>query len=106
MNLRKLNVGLVALVLGFGLVVTQSAFTPAKSNATLYGKVLVTPSNPSGWVDLTGMTEDNSSPYQDNSYRCEQSEEVCKAQFETPPTNHSSTPLPNSEIEGNFIIND
>jgi hypothetical protein len=32
MNLRKLNLGLVALLLGFGLVMTQSAFKPAATN--------------------------------------------------------------------------
>jgi len=31
MNLRKLNLGLVALVLGFGLVMTQSAFKSASN---------------------------------------------------------------------------
>lgn len=34
MNLKKLNLGLVALLLGFGLVITQSAFT--KKTTGLY----------------------------------------------------------------------
>ena len=36
MNLQKIKLGLVALVLGFGLVATQSAFKPVES-----GKFLV-----------------------------------------------------------------
>lgn len=36
MNFKKLNLGLVALVLGFGLVVTQSAFTTPKQTTSSF----------------------------------------------------------------------
>lgn len=56
MNLRKLNLGLVALLLGFGLVLTQSAFTP-KEQATRYRYVNNTATDidqVSSWEPITG----------------------------------------------------
>ena len=85
MNLKKLNVGLVALVLGFGLVVTQSAFKSSK--ADMYGKVISGASH--SWEPLAGLTEYTgsvSNPLPDNTYRCLlEPTETCTAEFAIPP---------------------
>ncbi|RYD94591.1 MAG: hypothetical protein EOP54_17255 [Sphingobacteriales bacterium] len=97
MNLRKLNYGLVALVLGFGLVVTQSAFKPSNNlKTTKYGYDIHNPSNP--WVDLTGKSIEN------GDYRCnEPLVETCVAEFATPPD--EETPRNTNMVsEGEFEL--
>lgn len=66
MNLRKLNLGLVALVLGFGLVITQSAFSP-KSNPQnhQYGKT-----STGEWIELD-----------EERYECDFSDDICTGTF-------------------------
>jgi len=49
MNFQKIKLGLVALVLGFGLVVTQSAFT-AKTNYNYYNTTGVESNDPLDYV--------------------------------------------------------
>lgn len=75
MNLKKLNLGLVALLLGFGLVMTQSAFT--KKNTPNYGK-----DENGNWHLITGLTQVGSTTEPGtNQYRCLDEVSVCKAYF-------------------------
>lgn len=81
-NLKKL-LPVFALVLGLGLVFTQSAFKAKTGD--MYGKTY------SGsdviWIPLTELTEDNESEELPlGTYRCEfDEEEICTAEFATPP---------------------
>lgn len=85
MNLKKLNLGLVALVLGFGLVLTQSAFTP-KTTTPNYAK-----DSNGNWHLITGLTQVNSETEPgENQYRCIESASICKAYFSYP------NPMPNA----------
>lgn len=99
MNLKKLNVGLVALLLGFGLVVTQSAFKSAKLQE--YGKLETSPGNHI-WVDIASL--DYVSPeneLEEGQYTCDDSEiENCTAFFESQPM--PNTPDPENGQPGIF----
>lgn len=102
MNLRKLNLGLVALLLGFGLVLTQSAFTPTKK-ANMYGKTYV--SGDVHWVSLDGLEEfTGTGPLPSGKYRCNPNDlEICSAEFSSPPAVNA---IPTgTEIEGDFEAN-
>ena len=76
MNFQKIKLGLVALVLGFGLVVTQSAFTP-KFVATHFNNAA--PSMPVDWQPL-GSKVIGPDPGQ---YSCVEDEELrpCTANY-------------------------
>jgi len=102
-SVNKLGLGAMVII-----AIAMMSFKASESNrlATNYGKVAVSPSNPSGWMDLSGLTRQDEGPFDENTYRCEQVEETCTAEFSTPPVNHSSTPLAGSAIQGEFIIND
>lgn len=83
-NLKKL-LPVFALVLGLGLVFTQSAF---KSGTTaMYGKVIGVGTH--DWEPLTGLTEFTGSdedPLTENTYRCLASPSTtCTAEFDAPP---------------------
>ena len=102
-SVNKLGLGAMAIV----AIAMMSFKAPEnKKLAPIYGKVAVSPSNPSGWQDLSGLTRQDEGPFDENTYRCEQADETCTAEFSTPPANHSSTPLVGSATEGDFIIND
>lgn len=97
MNLRKLNLGLVALLLGFGLVVTQSAFTPKQNvNAIEYGYL------DGQWVDV------NSTPPTGQEYSCDDTlEQVCTYMFEGDPNDplNPESGIPTARI-GEFKLVD
>lgn len=100
MNLKKLNVGLVALLLGFGLVWTQSAFT---EKTTMYGKTIV--GSDVHWVSLDGLLPySGSGPLPQGYYRCNIDEtSTCLGEFSSPPEiNDTPTGL---ETEGVFEVN-
>jgi len=101
MNLLKVKSPIYAALVALVLVVSQSAFKPAKTDV-LYGKDY----NPTtGWKDLTGINVDNSFPYAENTYSCvAQEDETCTGEFDstTPPTSSTSTPTGDSH-EGLFI---
>ena len=85
--------GLMGIVLAAGLVISQSAFKPAKSDKAvevIYGYDQSNPSNP--WV------AENTS-----GYLCERIGDLsCKYIFTTPPTPETdpetSTPAPDTEL--------
>lgn len=90
MNLRKLNLGLVALLLGFGLVMTQSAFTPKQNvYAIEYGYL------GGQWIDI------NSTPPTGKEYKCVETEEqICTYMFEGDPNDplNPETGIPTARI--------
>lgn len=92
MNLKKLNLGLVALLLGFGLVMTQSAFK-AKTTPN-YGK-----DSSGNWHLITGMTQvDLLTEPGENQYRCLDQNNVCKAYFNySNPAQNATNFEPGSE---------
>ena len=97
-NLRKL-LPLFALVLGIGLVFTQSAFKSTTTTEYGYDPNNSTGLAVNGWVDLTLLVEDNGSQTP-GTYGCDVSAEVCKGLFETIP-NEESIPV---GPEGTFVI--
>lgn len=77
MNLKKLNLGLVALLLGFGLVITQSAFTSKSEQRNFqYGQLA-----DGSWVEI-----DN------DLYECVESERICKGTFSSPNPSPEAMP--------------
>jgi hypothetical protein len=70
MNLKKLNLGLVALILGFGLVITQSAFTTKqKQTDKLWGRTA------NGWIEFSATNPET-------NYECDPDPDICKALYE------------------------
>lgn len=80
---KKINFGLVALIVGFGLVVTQSAFTPTSRTAKEYGKQVDPITNVITWVDVSNLTLGT-------DYRCNTGD-LCTAIFDD--DNTSNTPM-------------
>lgn len=99
-NLKKF-LPLLALVLGLGLVMTQSAFT---KKTEMYGKTYDEEENVH-WVSLEGLTPYNGpGSLPQGTYRCNFSEdETCTAEFSTPPSDND---VPTGiEIDGIFEVN-
>lgn len=101
MKTIKINLPLMALLLGVCLIFTQSAFK-GKRDTILYGRVVI--EDEVTWQDLTTATIDSSLPYAHNSYRCTPATGICTAEFDdtNPPIDNSSTPT-GSETTGKFI---
>lgn len=69
MNLKKLNLGLVALLLGFGLVITQSAFKAKTVDTHEWQKY-----NRDGSPNGTPVLGDENGPF---ANQCTGDQEVC-----------------------------
>lgn len=92
MNLRKLNLGLVALVLGFGLVLTQSAFT--NTDESEYG-------NFNGvWYNLADP------PPPGKEYFCEPSTTVCTQIYSGGAPDQGGTLVRDEQLDGTFQLID
>ncbi|MCY1515164.1 hypothetical protein D9M68_497400 [compost metagenome] len=80
-NLKKW-LPVLALILGLGLVMTQSAFKPSKKDMVEYGKIQTV----SGieWVNLSGLTYvDPFNDLEEDQYTCDEIEnEYCTAFFD------------------------
>ena len=82
MNTQKLKLGLVALVVGFGLVITQSAFTP-KTNAQNHQYAQLQDGT---WVEPN-----------DELFECVVSQRICKGTFSY--TNPAPNDMPDVSID-------
>lgn len=92
MNLRKLNLGLVALLLGFGLVITQSAFT--NTDEVEYGYF------DGVWYNLAD------SPPPGKEYFCKPSTEVCTQIYSGGAPDQGGTLVRDEQLDGTFQVID
>ncbi len=78
-TLKNIKLGALALVLGLGLVFTQSAFTPAVLNTYHF--------DGTDWQLVTRSYDDTidmgTGQYDPNSYQCVGDENICTAQIES-----------------------
>lgn len=97
--MKKINLSLplAALILGIGLVFTQSAFTGAQEKSLTTEYVLT----PTGWELASNYTFGN----EEGNYNCtEEFEKICSGYFVTPPTDPSDEPLLSGRRTGEFYI--
>jgi len=95
--MKKFSFSALALVLGLGLAITQSAFKPAETTKR-WG--VVQPNHT--FVDITNKVEDNSALPASGTYSCISSANICSGDDATMPTDQSQ--LTNTEA-GNFRLN-
>lgn len=101
MKTLEKNLSGAALVMG---VIMALAFTePYEKAGDKYAKVPLSQSS-TGWMLIDDLHRDDVEPYDNQSYRCDDQDDVCTAEFSTPPTSPGSTPTGNVE-EGLFIEN-
>ncbi|SDF80868.1 hypothetical protein SAMN05216464_1342 [Mucilaginibacter pineti] len=93
--MKALKMGIIALVLGGGIAITQSSFRSAETD-TLWGN------NSGTFVNLTGIAEDNSDNPADGTYSCAESARVCTGTSATTPTQISDL---SNQSPGTFSLN-
>jgi|GEM_PF-2402217 len=100
-NIKKF-LPVLALVLGLGLVLTQSAFKASKKNMVEYGKIQTLTGI--DWVDLSNLTYvDPFNDLEEGQYTCDQHEdEFCTAFFDETEIPDNNTPDPQNGTPGEF----
>lgn len=95
--MKKISLSTVALVVGLGLALTQSAFKPAETTKR-WGYIQSTQS----FVDITNKVQDNTAHPVSGSYSCLASANICSGDASAMPTGTGQ--LTNAEA-GNFRLN-
>ena len=95
--MKKISMSALALVLGLGLAVTQSAFKPADTTKRWGNDV-----TNHQFVDITNKVEDDSLAPASGTYSCLSSANICSGDDASMPTNQSQ--LTNTE-QGSFRLN-
>jgi hypothetical protein len=94
--MKKLSIGILALVMGTGIALTQSSFKA--QTTTRWGYVQST----NTFVDISGKSEDDRAHPASGTYSCIASTNVCSGDDASTPTEVSD--LSNTEA-GNFRLN-
>ena len=96
--MKKLAFGILAVVAGAGLALTQSSFRADNHNVTRWGYLQSTGT----FVDITGKVEDDSAHPAHGTYSCLSSANICTGDDANMPTDPNQ--LTNREA-GNFRLN-
>ena len=93
--MKKVALGILAVAMGAGLVVTQSSFKASRQNISRWGYVQSTQT----FLNITGETEDDSAHPVPGTYSCKGMVNTCAGDDASTPTQLSD--LSNTEA-GNF----
>jgi|GEM_PF-2234293 len=106
-EIKEINkLAVLGLIGGASIIATQSAFTSDNHRqAEQYGFDQSKPANENPWVLVEGKTMDNSEDPAPNTYRCDESENICTGLFDSPPTSAEDEPNANTTTPGDFSLN-